>query len=65
VQFTTHHMANFINAMRGTEKVHFDADFGYKVMVAIRLGVDAYRSGQTMYFDARREKATTKPMTLA
>ncbi|MGE0126794.1 MAG: Gfo/Idh/MocA family oxidoreductase [Blastocatellales bacterium] len=62
VQFTTNHMANFINAMRGTEKVHFDAELGYKAMVAIRLGVDAYRSGQTMYFDARREKATTKPL---
>jgi hypothetical protein len=65
VQFTTHHMANFINAIRGTEKVHFDAELGYKAMVAIRLGVDAYRSGQTMYFDAKREKATTRPMPMA
>ncbi|HEU0173308.1 MAG TPA: Gfo/Idh/MocA family oxidoreductase [Blastocatellia bacterium] len=65
VQFTTHHMANFINAIRGTENVHFDAELGYKAMVAIRLGVDAYRSGQTMYFDAKREKATTRPMPMA
>jgi predicted dehydrogenase len=65
VQFTTHHMANFINAIRGTERVHFDAELGYKAMVAIRLGVDAYRSGQTMYFDVKREKATTRPMPMA
>jgi predicted dehydrogenase len=60
--FTTHHMANLINAARGTEKVHFDAELGYKAMVAIRLGVDSYRTGQTMYFDPKREKATTKPI---
>ncbi len=65
VQFTTNHMGNFINAMRGSEKVHFDAELGYKAMVAIRLGVDAYRSGHTMYFNARTEKATTKPLTRA
>ena len=60
--FTTHHMANLINAARGTEKVHFNVEHGYKAMVAIRLGVDSYRSGQTMYFDAKREKATKKPV---
>jgi predicted dehydrogenase len=63
--FTTHHMANLINAARGTEKVHFTAEHGYKAMVAIRLGVDSYRSGQTMYFDAKKEKATTKPLFTA
>jgi predicted dehydrogenase len=65
VQWTGNHMGNFINAMRGTEKVHFDAELGYKAMVAIRLGVDAYRSGQTMYFDVNKEKATTRPLIKA
>jgi predicted dehydrogenase len=58
--WTAHHMANFINAARGQEAVHFDVDLGYKAMVAIRLGVDSYRTGQTLYFDARREKATNR-----
>ena len=62
--WTTSHQGNFINAVRGLETVHFDADLGYKAMVAIRLGVDAYRSGQVMYFDRTREKATNK-VTLA
>jgi predicted dehydrogenase len=63
--WTAQHMENFINAMRGKEEVHFPVDHGYKAMVAIRLGVDAYRSGQTMYFDAARERATTRPLALA
>ena len=58
--WTAHHLANFINAARGQEAAHFDADLGYKAMVAIRLGVDSYRTGQTLYFDARREKATNR-----
>ena len=63
--WTADHMGNFINALRGKEEVHYSVDFGYKTMVAIRLGVDAYRSGQTMYFDAQRERATTRPPVLA
>jgi predicted dehydrogenase len=63
--WTFQHMGNFINALRGQERLHFDADLGYKSMVAIRLGVDSYRSGQVMYFDPRREKATNRAVTLA
>ncbi len=62
--WTSDHQGNFINAMRGKEAVHFDVELGYKAMVAIRLGVDAYRSGQVMYFDRSREKATNR-VTLA
>jgi predicted dehydrogenase len=62
--WTANHQANFINAIRGQEAVHFDVDLGYKAMVAIRLGVDAYRNGQVMYFDRSREKATNR-VTLA
>jgi predicted dehydrogenase len=62
--WTSSHQGNFINAIRGQEAVHFDVDLGYKAMVAIRLGVDAYRNGQVMYFDRSREKATNR-VTLA
>jgi predicted dehydrogenase len=62
--WTSDHMLNFVNALRGTETLHFPVEHGYKAMVAIRLGVDAYRSGQTMYFDAARERATTRPPAL-
>lgn len=49
--WTASHQGNFINAVRGQEKVHFDVDLGYKAMVAIRLGIDSYRSGQVMKFN--------------
>ena len=48
--WTPSHQGNFINAIRGTEKVHFDVELGYKAMVAIRLGIDSYRSGRVERF---------------
>ena len=33
------------------------AELGYKVMAAIRMGVDAYRQQATIRWDARKERA--------
>ena len=52
----TAHMLNFIECVRSREKPVLDAYFGYKVMVAIKLGVDSYRSGRLMCFDAESER---------
>ncbi len=52
------HMDNFLASVRSREKPAFDAAFGYRVMTAIRLGVDAYRQNKMMAFDPKTEKVT-------
>ncbi len=52
----TNHMLDFLRCVRTREKPIFDAWFGYQVMVAIRLGVDSYRTGRLMGFDPRAER---------
>src|SRR5438128_827123 len=37
------HMQNFFDCMRSRKTPNLDADFGYRVMVAIDMGVQAYR----------------------
>jgi len=51
----TGHMENFINAIRGEEPLHFDAEIGYRTQVAISLGVLAYRRNRVMGFDPVKE----------
>ena len=59
------HMENFFAAVRSRKQPVFDADFGYRVMTAIKLGVDSYRRGEMMGFDAASERvvagAATRP----
>jgi predicted dehydrogenase len=50
------HMQNFFDCMRSRQKPNLDADFGYKTMVAIGLGVDAYRESRQLAWDAASEK---------
>ena len=50
------HMNNFLSCMRTREKPNCDADFAYKIMTAIKLGVDSYREGKTMLWDPVREQ---------
>lgn len=50
------HIDNFIDCMRSRQKPNCDADFGYKVMTAIKLGVDSYREGKTMLWDPVNER---------
>ncbi len=52
----TAHMRDFIGCVRTRGKPIFDARFGYQVMVAIKLGVDSYRSGRMMSFDPLTER---------
>lgn len=54
------HMDNFLDAVRSRQQPNLNADLGYKVMAAIRMGVDAYRQETTMRWDVRRERATSR-----
>ena len=50
------HVANFLDCVRSRAKPNCDADFAYKIMTAIRLGVDSYREGKMMLWDPKREQ---------
>jgi predicted dehydrogenase len=52
----TVHMQNFFDCMRSRQLPNLNADFGYKTMVAIGLGVDAYRESRQLAFDPASEK---------
>lgn len=54
------HMDNFVDAVRSRQQPNLNAELGYKVMAAIRMGVDAYRQETTMRWDAQRERAITR-----
>ncbi len=51
------HMDNFLDCVRSRQEPNLGAELGYKVMAAIRMGVDAYRQQTTIRWDARKEKA--------
>jgi predicted dehydrogenase len=48
------HMDNFVDAVRSRQQPNLNAELGYKVMAAIRMGVDAYRQQAIMQWDGRR-----------
>jgi predicted dehydrogenase len=50
------HMENFFECMRTREEPVFPAALGYKVMVAIGMGVLAYRRVRTLLWDARKQR---------
>ncbi len=65
VKGTHPHMENFLDAMRSRQEPNLGAELGYKVMAAIRMGVDAYRQQTTVRWDARREKASARAIAKA
>jgi hypothetical protein len=49
-------MSDLIHCMRDRSRLpNCDALLGYKTMVAIKLGVDAYRQSRAMLFDPEKE----------
>jgi predicted dehydrogenase len=50
---------NFIDVLRGKDKLACNADLGCATMVAIKLAVESYRQKKTMLWDAEREKVVT------
>jgi hypothetical protein len=56
------HIDNFLDCMRSRQQPNCDADFGYKIMTAIKLGVDSYREGKTMLWDPVSERRIDQPL---
>jgi predicted dehydrogenase len=50
------HMENFLACIRSREKPHCNEIVGYRVMVAIGMGVRAYREQRVMLFDPEKEE---------
>jgi len=62
VRGTSPHLDNFLDSIGTRQKPNLDADLGYKVMAAIRMGVDAYRKQTTIHWDPRGRKASIRPV---
>ena len=50
------HMDNFLDCVRSRKAPNLDAETGYRAMAAIGMGVSAYRRGEVLFFDAKRER---------
>ena len=50
------HTDNFFASMRSRKAPNLDAQLGYRVMTAIKLGVDSYRTGRQMHFDPDNQR---------
>jgi predicted dehydrogenase len=58
VRGTHPHMDNFLDCVRSRKSPNLDAETGYRAMAAIGMGVSAYRRGEVLFFDAKRERVT-------
>jgi hypothetical protein len=54
------HTDNFFACMRSRKLTNLNAELGYQIMTAIRLGVDAYREGQAKLFDPKTQKVVAR-----
>lgn len=52
---------DWVNCIQSRQKPIYDVLRGYKVMTAIKLGVDSYRLGKVMAFDPATRKILDKP----
>ncbi len=55
------HTDNFLACVRSRRQANLNPDLGYKIMVAIKLGVDSYREGRVKFFDPATQRVTSKP----
>jgi len=51
------HMGNFFDAIRGKAPLACNVDLGCSTMVAIKMGVEAYRQNKVMVWDGQKEAA--------
>jgi predicted dehydrogenase len=54
------HMENFLESVRSRQEPNLGAELGFKVMAAIRMGVDAYRQQTMVHWDVRKQRAIAK-----
>jgi hypothetical protein len=52
----TAHMQNFLDCVRSGKEPNCPFELGYRVAIATRMGVDSYRQGRTLKWDAAREE---------
>lgn len=50
------HVGNFLDAVRGDAPLCCNIDLGCSTMVAIKMGVEAYRKNKVMLWDPQRER---------
>jgi predicted dehydrogenase len=50
---------NFIDVLRGQDKLACNVELGCSTMVAIKMAVESYRQGRTLTWDARKEKVVS------
>ena len=48
-------MENFLSSMRTRQKPNLNGDLGYRIMAAMKLGVDSCRRGRVEFYGARGE----------
>ncbi|QOJ01528.1 MAG: Gfo/Idh/MocA family oxidoreductase [Phycisphaeraceae bacterium] len=53
------HLNNWIDAIRGKSKVNCNIELGCATMVAIKMGVEAFRQNKTFMWDAKGERMYT------
>jgi len=51
---------NFIDVLRGKDRLACNADLGCATMVAIKMAVESYRQSKTFLWDAKAEKVVSK-----
>ncbi len=56
------HVEDFLSCMRTRQKPHLDVETGARAVVAINLSVESYRTGKTIYWDAKNWKSSDKPL---
>lgn len=54
------HTDNFFACVRSRKQPNLHAEMGYKIMVAIRLGVDSYRERRVKFFDPRTQRTVDR-----
>jgi hypothetical protein len=52
-------VGNFVDVLRGNGTLHCNVELGAATMVAIKLGVEAYRQRKTMNWDAKAERVVS------
>jgi predicted dehydrogenase len=55
------HIDNFLDCMRTRATPNCGPEISYRIMTAIKLGVDSYREGKMMLWDPARERRTDQP----
>jgi hypothetical protein len=52
-------VGNFLDVIRGEGTPHCNVELGAATMVAIKLGIEAFRQRKTMLWDAATEKVVS------